>query len=189
MGQTLGCASGEDPTKPSSAKKAEVRWEPIVAQLELPFEFQCDDQNMITKIAEDRALREGDYITHVDDVEVRGGSKAVADAVDESRELHTVMAQRQSIRKKGTSTFTVRLSPEDGKLGIGCTETNVIRELYRGLAAEKDGRLQVRAAVASGQWQQWLQWHACPVECEHADAGRERPCRTVDRPPARRVIL
>ena len=147
MGQAL-CGEA-DHSKEPTGRKIEVRWEPIVAQLELPFDFECDPENRVIQIAEDRVLHEGDFLTHVDDTEVRGGCKEVMGAVDESRSLHTIRAQRQVVRTKGTSSFTVRLSPLDGKLGIGCTETNVIRELYVGMAAEVDGRLQVGDVLLS----------------------------------------
>eukprot|EP00966_Prymnesium_polylepis_P021761 500324-Prymnesium_polylepis.1 len=121
----MGCASSkDDPAQAPTGKKAEHRWEPLLAQVEAPFDFEIDATNRIIKIAADRVLREGDFITHIDDVEVRGGSKTVDEALDKARDLHTVLVQRQVVRKKGHSTFTVRLNTPDGKMGIGCTETN-----------------------------------------------------------------
>ena len=146
MGQSqslLGC--GGDSA--IAARKQEDRWEPVVAQVSLPLEFTCNSKNMVIKVAaEESVLQVGDYITHVDGVEVRAGSKTIEAAVDELQPLHTIAAQRLVTRKKGTSTFTVRLSPADGRLGIGCTQTNVIREIYRGGAADQDGRLQVNCS-------------------------------------------
>ena len=52
-----------------------------------------------------------------------------------------------SRHREGFTTFTVGLRPISGSMGIGLDSDNCVSEIYRGGAAEVDGRLQVGDAL------------------------------------------
>ena len=122
--------------------------EPFVRALSLPLGVGLDEMNIVQEIsttgsAADGDLQVGDRLTHVDGQEVRDGKLDVAEAIDRSIEVHSLALQRTIIPEPGVSYLTVRLTPQNGSLGIGLTDSNVISELVRGSASDLDGRLEV----------------------------------------------
>ena len=98
----------------------------------LPLLFKFDARNVVISAEELSALQVGDRLTSVNGVEVAGGVKDPHACLDPSLDSHAIAVERQVSRKKNTTTLTVRLTPVEGRLGIGFTPANVIREIYRG---------------------------------------------------------
>ncbi|KAL1521140.1 hypothetical protein AB1Y20_022694 [Prymnesium parvum] len=130
-----------------SSSDGEKVLETIVLELPLPLGIGLDELNVIAEVGQTGSgashhLQLDDQLIYVDGKEVRHGKMDVAEAFDRSRSTHTVVLQRAVEPTPGVMYLTVRLTPIDGSVGIGLTESNVVNEVVRGSAADVDGRLQ-----------------------------------------------
>lgn len=132
--------------------------------LELPLGLGFTEANVVSEVlpsgsASDGRIRKGDRVTHVDGVDVRGGRRAMVDALEESRARHNQPvvtlrvehAQGEPHRpplRPGWLELVVALTLP---MGIGFDCLNVVAELEPGGSAYKDGvRVGDRATHVNG---------------------------------------
>ena len=131
--------------------------EVVFFELGLPLGVGLDDFNIVQELGQDGSaevggMQAGDRVTHVDGREVRNGIADVADALDRTQAVHTVLAQRLAALPDGVSYLTVRIKPKNGGLGVGLTDGNIISEIIGGSACADDGRLQARHQSTVYNW-------------------------------------
>ena len=130
---------------------SQKHWVAFAVHLTLPMGLGLDHNHRVSEIKPngscfaDGQVQVGDWLTHFDGVDLRQSGKSILDVIDRSRQSHSLVLQRRMVRarhREGWTTLTVRLVPIDGTMGIGLDASHTVTALYRGGAAERDGRLQ-----------------------------------------------
>lgn len=130
---------------------SQKHWVAFAVHLSLPMGLGFDHNHRVSEIKPtgsgfaDGQVQVGDWLTHFDGVDLRHG-KSIMDVLDRSRQSHSLVLQRMMVHarhREGWTTLTVRIVPTDGTMGIGLDAGHTVTALYRGGAAERDGRLQV----------------------------------------------
>ena len=131
---------------------SQKHWVAFAVHLTLPMGLGLDHNHRVSEIKPngscfaDGQVQVGDWLTHFDGVDLRQSGKSILDVIDRSRQSHSLVLQRRMVRarhREGWTTLTVRLVPINGTMGIGLDASHTVTALYRGGAAERDGRLQV----------------------------------------------
>ena len=116
--------------------------ESITTELTLPMGLGLDKANRISQIADgsnaavDGVLRVGDYVVSFDGEDVRNGKKTVPEALDRSRETHSVVAERPTPMESVTTELTL-------PMGVGFDKSNRILKIAEGSNAAVDGVLRL----------------------------------------------
>ena len=131
---------------------SKAHWVAFAVELELPMGLGFDRDHRVSEIQEQGSahqsgqVQRGDWLTHFDGVDLRQSGKSIVDVIDRSRTKHHLVFQRMMLRSRhrdGYTTFTVRLVPINGTMGIGLDKNHSVTAVYKGQPADRDGRLQV----------------------------------------------
>ena len=131
---------------------SQKHWVAFAVHLSLPMGLGFDHNHRVSEIKPtgsgfaDGQVQVGDWLTHFDGVDLRQSGQSIMDVLDRSRQSHSLVLQRMMVHarhREGWTTLTVRIVPIEGTMGIGLDAGHTVTALYRGGAAERDGRLQV----------------------------------------------
>ena len=149
-----------------SLDDSKPHWVAFAVELELPMglgfdkdhrvsEIKAEGSAAVTPVAaftnpffgkEERYIQIGDWLTHFDGVDLRLSGQSIVEVLDRSLSTHRLVLQRMMIHprhRKNHTTLTVRLAPINGTMGVGLDANHCVTAIYRGGAADRDGRLQV----------------------------------------------
>ena len=117
-------------------------------ELSLPLGIGLDKKNVVRKLDSkgacvvDGRVREGDQVTFVDGIDVRGGVKNVTGALNPNREVHMLMFLRVGEElAEGVSTIRLEARSIDD-LGLLLGANAELIEVYSDGGAARDGRMQ-----------------------------------------------